>query len=91
VVRFEGREGKEKRERLFSSTGSGENLGGEGTPREHGVPPWINPPGSEKGFGFFRGRKPLKHTRKAERFFSEVQEGKDLGRPGFDHGRGGKL
>jgi hypothetical protein len=91
VSGFEGREGKEKRERLFSSTGSGEDLGGEKPQESTGSRPGLILRGAQKGLGFFGGRKSLKHPGKAGGFFPQVQEGWGLGKPGLDHGRGGKL
>jgi len=31
------------------------------SPREHTIPTWTNPPGSNKGFGFLGGMNALKH------------------------------
>jgi len=69
AFRREGREGKEKRERLFFSAGSGEDLGGGGPQESRGSRSGLIVRRAQKGFGFFGGRKPRKHTEEAGRVF----------------------
>jgi hypothetical protein len=90
-VGFEGREGKREREKLFFSAGWEEDLGG-GKPQESKeFRPGLILRGAQKGLHFFGGKKSLEHRREAGGFFSEVHEGRELGRPGFDRREGAKL
>jgi len=66
---LEGREGKEKRERLFFSTGSGEDLGGAKPQESPGARSELILRRAQKGLGFSGGRKPRKHTREAAGVF----------------------
>jgi len=79
----EGREGKGKRERLFSSHESGESLRGRKAQESKRSRPELIVQGSKEGHGFFGGRKPLKHREEAGRFFSGVQEWRERLGKGF--------
>jgi len=82
--------GRERGRCSFSGVGCGRTWEVT-TPGEHVVPPWTNPPGSNKGRGFSGGWKPLKHPLEAERFSWQVQEGNGSWKRESNHGKREKL
>jgi hypothetical protein len=88
---LEGREGKEKRETLFSSARGGESLRGREAQESKRSDPGLTDWGARRGHSFPDGRKPLEHTMKAVRFSWGVQEGNGTLKRVSDHLGGRKL